>query len=91
MLAQTTYPRIGAVKPLTDKRLLVTFATGERKIYDCKPLLQEEVFRPLQGEELFCRARADKHGYGVVWNDEIDLAEAELWINGKPADEDAGH
>jgi hypothetical protein len=24
-----------------------------------------------------------------VWNDEIDLAEAELWLNGKPAEHDA--
>jgi hypothetical protein len=22
-----------------------------------------------------------------VWNDDIDLAEAELWLNGKPAEE----
>jgi hypothetical protein len=27
----------------------------------------------------------DKHGYGIVWNDELDLSESELWINGLPA------
>jgi hypothetical protein len=90
MPTQTTYPRVSAVKPLTGKRLLVTFATGEHKVYDCTPLLKEEVFRPLQDEELFRRARADKHGYGVVWNDEIDLAEGELWLNGKPVEEVEG-
>jgi len=84
---QTTYPKASAVTPLAGKRLLVTFATGERKIYDCTPLLKEEVFRPLQNEELFRRARADKHGYGVVWNEEIDLAEGDLWVNGKPVEE----
>src|SRR5208283_4746519 len=87
MPTQTTYPKVCAVKPLAGKRLLVTFATSERKVYDCTPLLKEEVFRPLQDEELFRRARADKHGYGVVWNDEIDLAESELWLNGRPVEE----
>ena len=28
----------------------------------------------------------DKHGYGIVWNDELDLSESELWINGLPAE-----
>ena len=37
---------------------------------------------------MFRRVRADDHGYAVVWTDEIDLAESELWINGAPvADE----
>ena len=89
MPTQTTYPRISAVKPLSGKRLLVTFATGERKIYDCTPLLKEDVFRPLQDENLFRQARADQDGYGVIWNDDIDLAEAELWRNGQPAEPNA--
>jgi hypothetical protein len=87
MPTQTTYPKVSSVKPLAGKQLLVTFATGERKVYDCTPLLKEEVFRPLQNEELFSRARADKHGFGVVWNDEIDLAEGELWVNGRLSEE----
>jgi hypothetical protein len=28
----------------------------------------------------------DKHGYGIVWNDELDLSESEFWINGLLAD-----
>ncbi len=58
-------------------------------MYDCSPLLQSSVFRPLQDEAIFRCAHADAHGYGVVWNDDIDLAESEIWINGrtsKPGD-----
>ncbi len=47
MKPQISYPRVTAVKPLPEKRLLVTFSTGETKVYDCKPLLEEEVFRPM--------------------------------------------
>jgi hypothetical protein len=83
MSTQTTYPRVSSVKPLSGKRLLVTFANGVKKIYACSALLAEEVFAPLKDDALFRCVRADPHGYGVMWNDEIDLAESELWINGK--------
>ena len=81
MITTTKYPRIRSVKPRARKTLLVTFENGERKVYDCTPLLQSEVFRALQDEAVFRCAHADSHGYGDVWNDDIDLAEFELWIN----------
>lgn len=90
MKPQISYPRVTAVKPLPEKRLLVTFSTGETKVYDCKSLLEEEVFRPLKDQALFQCAHADRHGYGVIWNDEIDLSESDLWLNGKPAEPPAG-
>jgi hypothetical protein len=83
------YPRVKAVQPLTDKRLLVTFDNGVTKVYDCKPLLDSDVFAPLWNEALFRRVRAEDHGYAVVWTDEIDLAESELWLNGTPVAADA--
>ena len=33
------------------------------------------------------QAIAERPGHGVNWNDDIDVAEAELWRNGKPAAE----
>lgn len=82
MTTETTYPRVCTVEVLPQKRLLVTFSNGVRKVYDCKPLLVEEAFAPLRDEALFRCVVADAHGYGVVWSDEIDLAESELWTNG---------
>ena len=84
-----TYPRIRSVEPKCDKSLLVTFDNGEQRMYDCTPLLDSEVFRPLQDEAFFRCAHVDSHGYGVVWSDEIDLAESEIWLNGCPAEQ--GH
>jgi hypothetical protein len=78
------YPKIRAVEALSEKRLLVVFSDGTARIYDCKPLLGEQVFQPLRDEAVFQSVRADPHGFGIIWNDEIDLAESELWINGTP-------
>lgn len=79
----TAYPKITRVTPSTGKILMVQFDNGVRKEYDCMPLLQSEAFMPLNDDALFRCAHADPHGYGVVWNDEIDLAESEIWINGR--------
>jgi hypothetical protein len=86
MKMHAPYPRVTSVRPLADKRLLVGFAGGVTKIYDCTPLLKHQPFRPLSDDAMFKLVRADRHGYGVVWTDELDLAESELWLNGKVAE-----
>ena len=86
MTISTRFPKIQSVEPRRGKTLLVTFENGDQKVYDCTPLLQSDVFRSLQDEAVFRCARADSHGYGVIWNDDIDLAESEIWINGRPAE-----
>jgi len=88
MTTATTYPKIRTVKPRPGKILLVTFDNGDRRVYDCTPLLQSEVFHPLRDDAIFRCAHADSHGYGVIWNDDIDLAESEIWLNGQIAEPD---
>lgn len=82
MPATITFPKIRQVACGEGRTLLVTFTNGVCKQYDCTPLLQNEAFRPLQQEAFFRLAHADPHGYAVVWTDEVDLAESEIWING---------
>lgn len=79
----TSYPKVRKVEPRPGKTLLVTFENGQRKVYDCTPLLESEAFQPLQDDAIFRCVHADPHGYGVIWNDEIDLAESEIWVNGR--------
>ena len=76
------YPRVISVFPRSNKRLLVTFDNGVRKLYDCSPLLETETFSPLKEDWLFRSVRTDLSGYGISWNDELDLSESELWENG---------
>ncbi|MFO3797173.1 MAG: DUF2442 domain-containing protein, partial [Anaerolineales bacterium] len=75
-------PRIKAVVPLEERRLLVTFANGVQKIYDCRWLLNLDRFQLLKHDAFFKAVRVDPGGYGVSWSDEMDLSEDELWNNG---------
>jgi hypothetical protein len=78
-----TAPKIQSVQPLEDKKLLVLFANGVRKIYDCNQLLHLEPFKVFQNEAFFKSVKVDPGGYGVSWNDNVDLSEYELWVNSK--------
>jgi len=82
-IAMATYPKVKSVTPLSGKQLFVTFITGDTRVYDCAPLLNESSFYPLKDEAFFKNVHVDQTGYGIVWNDNVDLSESELWINGK--------
>lgn len=75
-------PRIKSVTPLTEKRLLVTFVNGVQKVYDGQQLLHLERFHLLKNEAFFKAVTVDSGGYGIAWDDEMDLSEYELWNNG---------
>ena len=75
-------PQILTVRPLEDKKLLVKFINEVEKIYDCEQILQLEAFQLLHNEAFFKAVRVDPGGYGVSWNDDVDLSEYELWTNG---------
>jgi hypothetical protein len=82
-----SYPKIRDVEVMTHKRLLVTFSNNIKKIYDCSPLTEDEIFKPLLNDSLFKSVKADKHGFGISWTDELDLSESELWLNGVIAEQ----
>ena len=75
-------PPIKSVTPLTERRLLVTFVNGVRKVYDCQRVINLERFQLLKNEAFFKAVVVDSGGYGVSWDDETDLSEYELWNNG---------
>ena len=71
------------IKPLENMILEVVFSNGEIKKYDMKNLIKNhEAFKDLENEKLFNKVKVDVGGYGVVWNDEIDLSSEEIWVNG---------
>jgi len=76
--------KIQEVKSQEDLILWVCFTTGEKKLYDMKPLLTEiKAFDVLHNEpQLFSSVRVAQGGYGILWNEEIDLSSDELWHNG---------
>ena len=79
------FHKVKAVQALPDYRFSVQFAEGVTKIYDVKPLFEKwAAFRALQSApELFFCAEVDVGGYGVIWNDDLDLSCNELYENGE--------
>lgn len=71
---------VQAVQPLNDGMLLVTFSSGEKRLYDTTQLLAFPAFQPLREEAVFKNPTVE---YGVVtWkNGEIDLAPEAMYVN----------
>lgn len=77
------FHKVKEVYPLPDMRLSVIFANGATKVYDVAPLLSRfDAFKMLQDSHVFGSVEVDVGGYGIVWNDDIDLSCDELWENG---------
>lgn len=78
--------RVKEVRPLPAYNVLISFVTGECKKYNVAPLFEKwDVFKTLSSVKgLFEQVKVDAGGYGISWNDDIDLSCNELWENGTP-------
>ncbi len=65
------------VVPNKDYTLLLTFADGEKKIYDARPLLDKPIYAELKSLPFFLSARAECGT--VVWSDDVDIAPEHLY------------
>ena len=68
------------VQAKSDYTLIVRFSTGEQKVFNAIPLIENGgVFAKLSDINLFLQAHVD---YGtVVWNDALDIAPEYLYEN----------
>ncbi len=76
--------RVKSVEPLDNFILLINFENGSKKYYDVKTLFNKfSAFKDLLNiSGLFNQVKVDIGGYGILWNDNIDLSCNELWNNG---------
>ena len=75
--------RVSTVKPLDDMMMLVTFASGERRLYDATQLLAYPAFQPLKDPAVF-KAASIEHGV-VTWMDgDIDIAPETMYATSFP-------
>lgn len=76
--------RIVFVKPMDNTILLATFQNGIEKTYDVKTMFA--MFPQMQilekDKTLFDSVVVDAGGYGVSWNDNLDIESEEIWENG---------
>ncbi|NJM45784.1 MAG: DUF2442 domain-containing protein [Alkalinema sp. RU_4_3] len=75
-------PTIISAQTIDDLTLVVEFSNGDRKQYDISRLLEKPMFSQLKSPGFFRSFQVEAGGYGIAWNDEIDLSEYELWQNG---------
>lgn len=78
------FVKITSVATLPDYILLVGFATGEYKEFDLKPLIEKYApFKSLKEVAgLYEQVKIDVGGYGLVWNDDLDIAADGLYEKG---------
>lgn len=82
------FHKIKNVFALPEYTLSVQFSEGVTKIYDVKPLFEKiPLFAELKkNSEEFAYVTVDVGGYGIVWNDDLDLSCDELWEHGVQVD-----
>ena len=76
--------RIISVKPIDNMMLSVVFQNGIEKTYDISSLYDVfPQFRILEKEKyLFEEVQVDVGGYGISWNDELDIDANSIWEEG---------
>jgi len=77
------YPRIKSALAIDNHTLMIEFDNNEKKKYDVAPLLSRDMFSPLKTPTLFKTVKVEQGGYAVVWNEDIDISEYELWNHGQ--------
>ena len=75
-------PKIVSAKAVSDRTLLIEFSDKAIKKYDISRLLEKEMFAALKSPSFFKNFRVEAGGYGLVWNEDVDISEYELWTNG---------
>ena len=75
------YPKVIEVKVVSAFKLEMLFNNGELRLYDLSKLILKSPFDKLTNFYLFKQVKVDEYGYGIYWNDEIDLSEFELFEN----------
>ena len=75
-------PKVKAVTPLQDYKLLIEYATGEKKIFDVKPYIMCDWFGQLKDEKKFNTVHP--RGRTVEWADGQDIAPHELYDMSAP-------
>lgn len=76
------YPQIHKARAIDDTTLVIKFTNGEIKKYDIRHILEVPMFSPLRQPAFFKNFKVEPGGYAIVWNEEIDISEYELWKNG---------
>jgi len=75
-------PRVLEVVPTDDYKLILTFANGEQRVFDAKPLLAYPAFEPLASRAF---SMSVKVAWGTAtWPQDIDCCPDTLYMDSVP-------
>jgi len=80
------HPRIVKIEARPGYELAAWFANGERRVYDVTAAMEKwpDFLSLKEIPGLYGLARIEAGGYGVSWNEFIDLGSEEVWFRGRP-------
>ncbi|OHD13068.1 MAG: hypothetical protein A2086_04030 [Spirochaetes bacterium GWD1_27_9] len=79
----TKPPKIKSLKTQPNLIVEILFTDNTIKRFDCKKIInRNELYKKLENPSFFKNVKVDNGGYGISWDDDIDLSENELWENG---------
>ena len=71
--------QVKAVEPTKDFKLILTFKSGEKRIFDFLPMFNHKINKPLKNIRLFMKAKV--HHNTVMWNNNLDLCPEYFYEN----------
>ena len=79
------FHKINSIMATENYKLIAHFWSGETKIYDLEPIFKKwPIFNELKKPESdYYDVKVDEGGYGISWNDHLDLSCDEIWEKGR--------
>lgn len=72
-------PRLLSVEPMPQMKMLLSYETGEIKIFDVTPYANGSWFSKLKDREYFYKVHLLHDGAGIEWPEGQDIAPHELY------------
>ncbi len=76
-------PKITSAEVLNENFIKVVFANGEVKKFNINLVTSRPNHDALKNYSFLKKLKVDSSGYSVYWNDDVDLCENELWLQGE--------
>ena len=75
---------ITKIEPKENLFIEAVFSDGEIVRFDVKSMFEKHpIFHALEDEELFSSVKIDGIGYGISWNDDLDLSSDGIYCSGE--------
>lgn len=74
-------PKIIQLIPTKDYKLILTYETGEKKIFDVTPYINGDWYSELSSINYFNSVKIICNGFGIEWPNGQDISPHELYDN----------